>query len=350
MADDDSAVIKNAVVTVRQLMRIWKKIVLFGVAGLLVNAAGAQTLRLATLAPTGTSMHQSLLKMGSEWKKAGVRLTVYPDGKMGGESQMVRRMRLNQVQAALLSVQGLSVIDESVKSLQLVPMVFRDLKEFEYALEKIRPLIEAKFEAKGFKVLFWSDIGYVRFFSTRPARRIDEYRKMKMFVWSGDTETQRLMKTMGCRGVPLEQTEILTGLQTGMYDMITMPPVMALSGQVYRNANHMLNLNWNPLVGALVVSKRAWDRLPAARRSRLEAAARVAGEEIRAAGRRESELAVKAMQKRGLTVHEPTAADIADWEKFAEQMYPEIRGKIVDAKLFDAILAAVREYRARSGK
>ncbi|MGB0579937.1 MAG: TRAP transporter substrate-binding protein DctP [Limisphaerales bacterium] len=308
----------------------------------------AQTIRLATLAPSRTSMHKSLLKMGSEWKKAGVRLQIFTDGKMGGESQMIRRMRVNQIQASLLSVQGLTVIDESAKSVQLVPMMFRDLKEFDYALEKVRPIMEAKMEKKGYKVLFWSDIGYLRMFTTKKAMRIDDMRKLRMYVWSGDTQTQGLMKIMRCRGVPLEQTEVLTGLQTGMFDMITMPPVMALSGQIYRNANNMLNLNWNPLVGALVVNKKTWDRIPRAKREKLVAAAKVAGDEIRAAGRRESEAAVKAMESRGLKVNSPDDADVADWEKFAAEMYPIIRGKIVDAKLFDALKAAVLEYRAKS--
>lgn len=331
-------------------MRILKQIWILAVATVVVQSAGAQSIRLATLAPTGTSMHKSLLKMGSEWKKSGVRLTVYADGKMGGESQMVRRMRLNQIQAALLSVQGLAVIDESVRSIQMVPMMFRDLAEFEYAMEKVRPIIEARMEAKGYKVLVWSDIGYIRFFSTKAALRIDDYRKMRMFVWSGDTQTQKLMKTMRCRGVPMEQTDVLTGLQTGMVDMMSLPPVMALSGQFYRKANHMLNLNWNPLVGAIVVSKKAWDRLPATRRSKMLAAAQVAGKEIRAAGRRESLLAVAAMKKRGLKVTEPGPDDVADWEKFAREIYPEIRGKIVDEKLFDQLQASVKDYRAKQGK
>lgn len=335
---------------VRMDMRILKQVWIVVVGVLLAHSATAQSVRLATLAPTGTSMHKSLLKMGSEWRKAGVRLTIYPDGKMGGESQMVRRMRVNQLQAALLSVQGLSVIDESVRSVQLVPMMFRDFAEFDFAMKEVRSILNDRFEKKGYKVLFWSDIGYLRFFSTKPGKRIDDYRKMRMYVWSGDARTQALMKTMRCRGVPLEQTEILTGLQTGMYDMLTMPPVMALSGQVYRNANHMLNLNWNPLVGALAVSKKTWDRLPASKQKLLAAAATKAGDEIRAAGRRESQLAVKAMQKRGLQVHEPDAADVADWEKFAAKLYPEIRGKIVDAKLFDALQAAVKKYRSMQAK
>lgn len=326
------------------MKRFW--IMVFALVSLL--PAGAQTIRLATLAPSRTSMHKSLEKMGAEWKKAGVRLQIFTDGKMGGESQMIRRMRVNQIQASLLSVQGLTVIDESAKSVQLVPMMFRDLEEFDYALNQVKPIMEAKFEAKGYKVLFWSDIGYLRMFTTKRALRIDDMRKLRMYVWSGDTQTQKLMQTMRCRGVPLEQTELLTGLQTGMFDMITMPPVMALSGQIYRNANNMLNLNWNPLVGALVVNKKTWDRLPRSKRDQLMAAAKVAGDEIRAAGRRESLLAVKAMEKRGLQVNHPDAADIADWEKFATAMYPEIRGKIVDAKLFDALQAAVNEYRAKS--
>jgi len=310
----------------------------------------AQSVRLATLAPTGASAHKSLAKMGQAWARAGARTTIYADGKMGGESQMVRRMRLGQIQAAALTAQGLAVIDESVKSLQMLPMIFRSLEEYDHVLGKIAPEIEAKFRAKGFEILFWSDLGYVQFFSKEEARRIGDFRKMKMFVWSGDTQMQSLMKTLGMHGVPLEQTESLTGLQTGLVDMISSVPVYALAGQFYRSAGHMLRINWAPLSGGLVFDKKVWDRLPASRQAQLRAAAKTAGEEIRKLGRRESELAIKAMAKRGLKVIEPTADDRADWEKFVQTVYPEIRGKIVPADMFDRIQSLVNEYRAGAGK
>ncbi len=310
----------------------------------------AQTIKLATLAPTGTSMHKSLLKMGSAWQKAGVRLTVYGDGTMGGESQMVRRMRINQLQAALLTAQGLSTIDQSVKSLQLVPMMFRDLEEFDYVQKRIAPVIAEKFREKGYEILFWSDLGYVHFFTTKSARRIEDFRPMKMYVWSGDTPTQDLLKTLGLIGVPLEQTDVLTGLQTGLIDQISTVPLVALSGQFYRTANHMLALNWNPLVGALVVSTRTWNRIPAAKRKALLDAATVAGREIRALGRAESAEAIEAMKKRGLNVITPTKEDIEDWEKFAGKIYPEVRGKIMPADTFDQLKGFVAEYRAKGGK
>ena len=310
----------------------------------------AQSLRLATLAPTGASAHKSLSKMGQAWSRAGARTTIYADGKMGGESQMVRRMRLGQIQAAALTAQGLAVIDESVKTIQMLPMMFRSLEEYDYVLSKIAPEVEEKFRAKGFEILFWSDLGYIQFFSKEPARRIDEFRKMKMFVWSGDTQMQSLMKTLGMHGVPLEQTEALTGLQTGLVDMASTVPVYALAGQFYRSAEHMLKINWAPLSGGLVIDKRVWDRLPATRQQQLRAAAKEAGAEIREYGRRESELAIDAMAKRGLKVLEPSAEDLADWEKFVQTLYPEIRGKIVPEDVFDRIHSLVKEYRAKAGK
>jgi TRAP-type C4-dicarboxylate transport system substrate-binding protein len=315
-----------------------------------ISHLGAQSVRLATLAPTGASAHKSLAKMGEAWSKAGVRTTIYADGKMGGESQMVRRIRLGQIQAAALTAQGMAVIDESVKSLQMLPMLFRSLDEYDHVLARIAPEIEAKFREKGFEVLFWSDLGYVQFFSKEEAHRIEDFRKMKMFVWSGDTQMQSLMKTLGMHGVPLEQTEGLTGLQTGLVDMATTAPVYALAGQFYRTANHMLKINWAPLSGGLVFDKRVWDRLPAARQQALRAAANQAGKEIRQYGRHESDLAVDAMSKRGLKVIEPTKEDLEDWYQFAQTVYPEIRGKIVPPAIFDHIQTLVKEYRAGAGK
>jgi len=81
-------------------------------------------IRLATLAPKGTSFHQALLSLGEKWRQApggGVQLTIYTDGTMGGETTMVQRMRAGQIQAAMLTVTGLCEIDDSVAALQNMP-------------------------------------------------------------------------------------------------------------------------------------------------------------------------------------------------------------------------------------
>jgi hypothetical protein len=56
------------------------------------------------------------------------------------------------------------------------------------------------------------------------------------------------------------------------------------------------------------------------------------------------------MQKRGLKVHEPTAEGVEQWRKEAEKTYPEIRGRIVPADIFDEVQRRLAEYRSAAGK
>ncbi|KAF0178400.1 MAG: TRAP dicarboxylate transporter-DctP subunit [Limisphaerales bacterium] len=314
-------------------------------------AAAPVKIRLATLAPKDTSLHKTLQQMGESWRKTTgdrVQLTIYTDGTMGGEADMVRRMRVGQIQAAMLSVPGLSQVEESVRALQLMPMMFRSLDEFEFVFEKLRPGLEKKFRDRGFEVLFWGDLGWVRFFSKQPGRRIDDYRKMKVFVWSGDQRSAEVMKAVRVNAVAAEQTDVLPGLQTGLFDMVPSVPIYALAGQFYGPAPHMLELNWVPLVGATIVSKKSWDATPADKRAALMQAAAEAGKQVRTQGRRESDEAVVAMQKRGLKVTKPTPEDIADWVRFMDEAYPKIRGNMVPADIFDEVVKLVKEYRAKA--
>jgi TRAP-type transport system periplasmic protein len=326
---------------------------LMALAALASVPAPAQVrVKLATLAPRGSSYHSSLLKMAEKWRTApggGATLTIYADGVQGGESAMVQKMRVGQLQAAMLTATGLSEIDDSITALQNMPMMFRSLAEVDYVREKLRPRLEKSLLDKGFVALFWGDAGWVRFFSKTPVQRPEDLKKLKLFVWQGDNRQVDLMKSAGYQPVPLETANIYSGLQSGMIDAAPSVAYYALAGQFYTVAKHMLEANWAPLVGAAVVSKESWDKIPAATRKEMLAAAATAGDEIRANGRGEAEQSVKTMQSRGLTVQKMTPDLEAAWVKAAESFYPQIRGKMVPADLFDEVVSILKTYRASQG-
>src|SRR6266704_1226154 len=148
-------------------------------------AAAPIKVRLATLAPKGSSYTKHLQVMGEAWRQApggGALLTIYPDGTMGSEADMVRRMRLGQLQAAMVTTSGLLEIEPGVAGLQSMPKVFRTLEEVDFIDAKMEPMLEKRLEEKGFIVLFWSDTGFVRFFSKQPVVAPDDLRKTKLFV------------------------------------------------------------------------------------------------------------------------------------------------------------------------
>lgn len=309
----------------------------------------ALRVNLGTLAPRGSIYHQSLQAMAEAWRQApggGVRLVIYPDGTQGSEADMVRLMRVGSLQAGLLTAVGLSDIEPAVSGLQNIPMLFRSLDEYTAVNERLRPALEKRLAEKGFVVLFWVDAGWVRYFSKEPVMTPEDLKRMKIFVWAGSPDQVAIMRRAGYTPVPLETGDILPGLQTGMINTAPLPPIFALAAQVDLRAPHMLDLNWAPLVGACVVRKETWDKIPAGARESLLAAATRAGQEIRAGSRKESAAAVAAMQKRGLRVHEPSPEQVEHWRKEAEKLYPDIRGRLVPAEIFDQVQQQLQEYRA----
>ncbi|KAB2922980.1 MAG: C4-dicarboxylate ABC transporter substrate-binding protein [Dechloromonas sp.] len=316
------------------------------------HAGAADQLRIGTLVPKNSLYHRQLMEIGEAWRNAqgGGKYLVYPDGSQGGETDIVRRMRIGQLQGGLLSVAGLEAIEPSVAALQLMPLMFRSWDEVDHVREKLRAGMEKKFLDKGFVILAWGDAGWVRFFSKQPAAAPADFRGMKFFAWGSEAAQQEIMKSLGYTPVPLEVSDILPAIQTGMINAVPSTPYFALATQVYTSAPYMLDLNWAPIVGALVITRKAWDEMSPAARQAVQAAGLTAGDKMRAQARKEVDEAVEAMKKRGLTVTTPNAEQMKAWRQLADELYPRIRGKLVPADTFDEVVRHLETYRAGKGR
>jgi TRAP-type C4-dicarboxylate transport system substrate-binding protein len=309
-------------------------------------------IKMGTLAPDGSPWHQALQLMGERWRKisAGqVKLVIYPGGVLGDEPDMVNKMRIGQIQAAGLSGAGLSGIEPGVMALQ-IPMMFDSYEELDYVRERVAPRLEKMVEARGYVVLNWGDVGWVHFFTTRPASRMGDMRKMKLLTLAGDNDTLELWTANGFRAVPLAATDILTGLQTGLVEAVPNTPLFALLDQSFGIARNMIDVKWAPLIGATVITRRMWDSLPATQRSDMMKAAREAGVSLRDGIRKMGDEAIVTMQKRRLQVIHADAAAVAEWRREAEGVYPKLRGSQVPAELFDEVRKLRNEYRATAAE
>lgn len=331
-----------------------RRLLLSVIASLLLPApALAQApmaLRIATVVPKNSFYHQQLLEMGEAWKQAqgaGARFNVFTDGSQGGEAEIVRRMRIGQLQGGMLSVVGLRDIEPTIAALQSLPLLFRDWAEVDHVRDKMRAGYEQRFLTRGFVIIGWGDAGWVRFFSKSPALRPSDFKGRKFFAWGGEPEQQSIMKSLGYTPVPLEVGDALSAIQTGMIEVMPSTPYFALASQIYGTANHMLEINWAPIVGALVITKKAWDAMSPAAQQALRRAGDQAGLVMRQQARKEVDEAVAAMRKRGLTVHRPDAAQMQEWQQLAQQLYPRIRGTMVPAETFDEVMTHLQAYRRR---
>lgn len=332
----------------RKFIVLVTAVVLFRLLNPATTAAQIR-IRLGTLLPQGSSQYQVLEKMGQDWRNAtsgGVTLTIYGGGAMGSEDDSVRRMRIGQLQAATISVGGLSEIDPAVGALQKIPMLYRSLDEEDYVRTKMAAEMERRLEQKGFVVLFWGDEGWVHIFSRQVITRPDDLKKTKLFVTADDKEEIEIIKSLRLQPVPLEWTDVLISLQTGLVDTVPSTPFLCLAGQFDLSAKHLLQLNYVPLIGATVITKRTWDALTPANRDEMRKAAIEAGKQMQIRSRAENIAAIEAMKRRGLQVHPVPPELEAEWRQFLEGVYPKVRGTMVPAEVFDEVQRLLADYRA----
>jgi TRAP-type C4-dicarboxylate transport system substrate-binding protein len=327
-------------------------------------AAGAQPakkesvieIKMATLAPKDSPWCDVLVKMGERWRaisNGSVKLTLYAGGTMGDEPDTVNKLRVKAIQAVALTGAGMGDIEKGVAALQ-IPMMFDSYDELDYVRDRMAPILEKRIEANGYVVLNWGDAGWVHFFSNKPMPRLDDLRKLKMFSWAGSNDEFELWSANGFHPVSLAATDIQMGLKTGLIDVLPTTPLYALWNQCFTLAKYMTDIKWAPLVGATVVSKAVWEKIPEAQRGPMLQAAHDSGQDMRGKIRSMGDQAIDVMTKGmsglkmdKLTIVHADAATIADWRKQTEAVYPKMRGKIIPADLFDEARRLRDEYRAK---
>jgi len=319
---------------------------------LVCPAANAQRvlIKMGTVAPDGSPWHQILQQMGQDWRNISggqVELRIYPGGVLGDEPDMIQKMRIGQLQAVALSGSGLSRLEPAVACLQ-IPLLIDSYEELDYVRDRMAPRLEQAIGQRGYVVLNWGDAGWVHFFTKTPAKRLDDIRRMKLFIMAGDADALELYQSAGFRPVPLATTDMLPALQTGLIDAFDVPPLLAMLNQWFGVAQYMIDIKWAPLVGATIVSKKTWERIPEPNRTKMLEAARAAGLRLRGEIRKMGDDAVEAMKKRGLKVITLDAATAAEWQREVEEAYPKLRGRLVAADLFDEVRRLRDEFRSKA--
>jgi TRAP-type transport system periplasmic protein len=319
---------------------------LLGIAGPL--QAQPIKIKLATLAPEGSAWEELLKDLQADWTRISggkVELRIFPGGVAGDETVVMQKMGINNYQAALISSHGLSTIDKSVRTFT-IPRILRTNDELEKALDIMAPELEKRLEAKGYEVLFWADAGWVKFFVQSPDPTIEGVRKHRFFSWAGDQEGLELWKKAGFDVVPLPATELVTSLQTKMVNAFDVVPYYAVATQSYKHVQYMIDMNWAPLPGALIITKAAWDKIPDDLKPALREVSAKYTARFRTETRKMEADAVEAMKARGLQVVTPTPEVVAQWDQALEKAYPDIRGYYVSAEDFDWLTSVAKKVRS----
>jgi TRAP-type C4-dicarboxylate transport system substrate-binding protein len=272
-----------------------------------IEAAPAKkiVIKIATLAPSGSPYHEIMKEMAAGWREKSddrVELRIYPGGVAGGEVDILRKIRIGQLHAGALSSSGLSRALPEISVLN-TPMIFKTRESLLQVQNALAPKIEERMQRKGFVILSWAIAGWVRFFVPEAEPSVAGVKKARMHVFAGDDRILELWKTMGVNAIALPGTDVLPGTP------------------------YMIEMPWAPMMGAIIVSKRAWKKVPEQLRPKLKAIAEEKSLRLDQEMLRLESEAISEMQKRGLTLIKPDAQQHKEWTSLTKIAHPKFKSE-----------------------
>lgn len=304
---------------------------------LIAKAAPEHTIKIATLAPDGSSWHKAFKKfarMIKERSDGKIALKIYAGGVMGDEPAMVRKMRTGQLDGAAVTSVGLGDINKQLLMLQL-PMLFRNEKE----LDRVRGAMSDKFtkllSQGGFRLTGWGDVGFTYLFSNSPIKSPGDTANSKMWVWDADPISKEVMKVANVNAVPLSVPDVMSSLQTGVINGFGSAPYAAIALQWYTKVTYVTNLKLSMAIGGSVLTNEAYAKL-ADHHELLEEVSKETYSSLLKRIRRDNKKAVKALVDKGIEVVEPT--DMGKWLDLSVKVRENLTGSLFDRELMAEML------------
>ena len=265
----------------------------------------------------------------------------YPGGTQGDELDLLRKIRIGQLQGAAVTGIGLQAITPEARVLDLA----RTNEELDAFRAVLQDDLERKFADKGYIIGGWGDVGPIHIFSNRPIRVQEDLRGNKFWIWSDDPISKQISQAIGIGGVPLGVPEVLPGLQTGMIDAFLSTPLATLALQWQTKIKYMSTPALGTATGATILAKTAWEKIAPADQKVMREEAAAMQAELLAQVRADNVTAVETFKRQGITLVELSPALRQRFEAVEEQVARQNASKVSPA--FAAkIEKLVNDYRA----
>jgi TRAP-type C4-dicarboxylate transport system substrate-binding protein len=309
------------------------------------------TIKLASPVPESTPWGQALNRMATEWAAATngeVDLRIYHNGTAGGEADALRKLKINQIQAAILTTFGLNAITPGVMTLSC-PFLIRDNTELDLVLNELKPELEEGINSKGFHFLAWSKVGWVKFFSKAPVFTPNDLKRQRLGTSDTEPALMDAFKAMGYQMVPVAMNQVLVYLNGGMIDAVYQSPVNVGGLQIFGLAKNMANINIAPFLGGVVMNQATWRAIPDRYKPEL----------VRIAKRMEASLdssiqeleagVIESMRQYGLVINDLTPAQKQLWYDDVNRVIPSLFGTTLDRATYGRIESILRPRRSSGG-
>lgn len=303
------------------------------------QAAQTEIIRIATLAPRSSDGFNALKKFDRSVRKATnneVGIRIYPSGVAGDEKDVIRKMRVGQMDAGAFTTTGMGQIARDIIVLN-APGVINNYEELDAVRHALRDEFAQKFWKKGFKLVSWGSIGEIRYFSKKPIRHPKHLKSMRPWVWPESYVMREVWNAVGVSGVPLGVPEVYGALQTGMIDMVITSGISITALQWHTKLDYLTKDSYGVLMFGLMVSKKKWQSLSEDAREAIVEIAHDNQKERERERRTSDKQAIVRLLKRGFEATAMTPEGRKAWNGVRDTVVQRLTGRVFPESLLTRV-------------
>jgi len=326
-------------------------------SALLLMCAGqlslAQTqIKIATLAPQNSSWATEFragAKEVEERTDGRVKLKFYWGGAQGTESKVLQKIKIGQLHGGTFSPTDFQSQYPDVNIYGL-PFFFENQDEVDYVRSRIDSKLRQGFQDLGFQTYGFAGGGFAHILSNEPIRTHGDMKGKKVWLPEGDLISYEAMRALQLAPVQLPVTDVLTGLQTGLIDIVAIPPVVALALQWHTKVKYVTRIPVLFAMGFMVIDERVLRKVSAEDKQVLDEVLSDVYARVDAGSRAEGENAVDALLGIGIQDIEPLDGEFERIRETMEVTNRELARKgLFSVELLDEMQRYVEEYRSEHG-
>lgn len=309
-------------------------------------------IKFATVAPAGTpwaDLIEQIKKDVNKDSKGRLQIKAYLGGQLGGEQELIQKIRRGNVQGGGFSSAALATVVPEIDVLEL-PYLFESLDEADYIMDnKLLTPFKELFAKNGLILITWSENGLRSIgHKSKAILTPDDLVGEKMRSQESDVHLG-FWKKVGAAPQAMSVTQVLGNLQTGVVSGFDNTPLFTLAAEWHTAIKHYTLTKHIYQPGAIVYGKKFWDEMTATDQKILLGKGNGFAPESRVAIRAMDAELVSSLKEQGVAIHELSKDQVQKFKDKLKGLHDELVKKIGgDAKkIYDLIVEGKKEFASK---
>ena len=306
--------------------------------------------KIASLAPKNVGWARNIRKIImpaiKRVTKGQLRIKWYWGGIKGDDADYLVKMKNKELDGGAFTGYGVAQAIPEMEILEL-PFMFKNYQEVDYIRDKMMARFDGFAQKRGLKLIMWADQDFDQIYSTKfRMANLNDFKSARVLNWYGPLE-YKMFQELGATDIITKSISATTSaIRKGEADTFIAPAVWMVGSQLYTSIKFInpLKVRYSP--SAMIINMQSWNKLSPAVQETVIKMRKTVFYDFLLKCRKDNKLALKALDKYGLTVSKMNFMTRKEIENKCKRLWDLRAGKSYSKDLLEELKSHLKDFRA----